>query len=149
LVVNGPPKWWVKLADFGLSKRLTESTLYQTKIGTQSYMAPEILDYLDMDAINGEYYTNAVDLWAVGCIAYRIVTGVVPFSPGRSLMNYCDNKSLFPYDPLLDSGIKSLGSRFIRELLAPQPEERPSASQALNHAWIMSGKPRSIFLSIT
>lgn len=24
LVVHGPPKWWVKVADFGLSKRLTE-----------------------------------------------------------------------------------------------------------------------------
>lgn len=146
MVVNGPPKWWVKLADFGLSKRLTESTLYQTKLGTQSYMAPEILDYLD--DIDGEYYTNAVDLWAVGCITYRIVTGVVPFS-ARSLMKYCDDKSLFPYDSLLDSGVKSLVSGFIRELLAPYPKERPSASQALNHAWIISGRPSNAFLSIT
>ncbi|CZR58612.1 uncharacterized protein PAC_08504 [Phialocephala subalpina] len=25
LVVHGPPQWWIKIADFGLSKRLTES----------------------------------------------------------------------------------------------------------------------------
>ena len=137
LVVNGPPKWWVKLADFGLSKRLTETTAYRTKGGTQSYMAPEILEYLD--APSGEY-TNAVDLWAVGCIAYRLVTGVVPFPPGKSLLKYCEDKSLYPYDALLDSGIKSLCSNFIKELLKTSPTQRPLASQALNHVWIISGR---------
>jgi serine/threonine protein kinase len=144
LVVNGPPEWWVKLADFGLSKKLTETTAYHTKSGTQSYTAPEILNYLDTDAPSAEY-TNAVDLWAVGCITYRLVTGVVPFPPGRSLVKYCDDKSLFPFDPLFDSGIKSSGSKFIRELLVTHPKERLSASQALSHAWIISGGFENIF----
>jgi serine/threonine protein kinase len=137
LVIHGPPKWWVKLADFGLSKRLTELTAYRTKSGTQSYMAPEILDYLDTSS---EDYTNAVDLWAVGCITYRLVTGVVPFPPGKSLLKYCEDKSLFPYDALLDSGIKSLCSNFIKGLLETGPMRRPSASHALNHAWINSSR---------
>ena len=68
-------------------------------------MAPEIPNFLDTDTSNAEY-TNAVDLWAVGCIAYRLVTGVVPFPPGRSLMKYCEDKSQFPYEPLFDSSIK-------------------------------------------
>ncbi|KIN08856.1 hypothetical protein OIDMADRAFT_188542, partial [Oidiodendron maius Zn] len=136
LVVHGSPEWWVKLADFGLSKRLTETTAYRTKSGTLSYMAPEILEYLDTP--RGEY-TNAVDLWAVGCITYRLVTGVVPFPPGKSLVKYCEDKSLFPYDALLDNGIKSLCSRFIKELLETSLKQRPSASQALHHAWIISG----------
>ena len=142
MVVNGPPKWWVKLADFGLSKRLTETTAYRTKGGTPSYMAPEILEYLD--APGGEY-TNAVDLWAVGCITYRLVTGVVPFPPGKSLLKYCEDKSLYPYDALLDSGIKSLCSNFIKELLETSPKQRPLALQALNHAWIISGKCTDIY----
>lgn len=108
-------------------------------------MAPEILDFLDTDVLNGEY-TNAVDLWAVGCITYRLVTGVVPFPSGKSLIKYCENKSLFPYDPLFDSGIKSSGSKFIRELLVAYPKERPSASQAINHTWIISGTFTNIFL---
>jgi serine/threonine protein kinase len=127
LVVNGPPEWWVKLADFGLSKRLTDTTAYHTKTGTQSYMAPEILSYLDADTI-GAGYTNAVDLWAVGYITYRLITGVVPFPAGISLMKYCEDKSLFPFKPLFDSGIKNLGSKFIRGLLMTHPKERLSAS---------------------
>lgn len=145
LVVHGPPQWWIKLADFGLSKKLTETTAYYTKGGTQSYMAPEVLDYLDTDTPSGEY-TNAVDLWAVGCITYRLVTGIVPFPLGRSLLDYCRDKSLFPYSSLLDTGIKSSCSKFIKELLKTHPKERPSALQALNHMWIISGIFTNIFL---
>jgi serine/threonine protein kinase len=141
LVVHGPPEWWVKLADFGLSKRLTEITAYRTRSGTPSYMAPEILDYLDTPS---EEYTNAVDLWAVGCITYRLVTGLIPFPSSRSLLEYCKDKSLFPYNALLDSGIKSLCSKFIKELLETTPKQRPVASQALNHAWINSGRCTNI-----
>jgi calcium/calmodulin-dependent protein kinase I len=136
LVVHGPPKWWVKVADFGLSKRLTDTTVYQTIGGSHSYMAPEIIGFIDSP--DGEY-TNAVDLWSVGCIVFRIVTGVVPFSL-RSLPKYCGDKSSFPLDPLFDSKIGSLGSRFIRELLAAHPKERPLVSHALNHVWINPSK---------
>lgn len=109
---------------------------YNTLAGTQSYMAPELLNYLDTHKSG---YTNAIDLWSTGCIVYRLITGVVPFPPGPSLMKYCEDKSLFPYDALFDSGIKSKGSRFIRQLLALHPEERPSASEARAHPWIQSG----------
>ena len=100
-------------------------------------MAPEILEYLNTPS--GEY-TNAVDLWAVGCKTYRLVTGVVPFPPGRSLLRYCEDNSLFPYDALLDSGIKSSCSKFIKELLKTDPIQRLSASEALNHMWIIAGR---------
>lgn len=139
LVVNGPPQWWVKLGDFGLSKRLTETTAYRTKSGTQSYMAPEALGYIDADTPDTEY-TNAIDLWAVGCITYRLVAGSVPFPPGRSLIKYCDNKLLFPFDSLFDNGVGSLGTEFIKGLLKVYSKERPSASQALKHTWIISGR---------
>ena len=36
-------KFRVKLADFGLCKRMTNGKLLQTRCGTQSYIAPEIL----------------------------------------------------------------------------------------------------------
>jgi serine/threonine protein kinase len=101
-------------------------------------MAPEILNYLDTEP--GSEYTNAVDIWAVGCIIYRLISGRVPFPPGRLLVKYCEDKSLFPYDALFDAGIKSEGSQFIRQLLLPHPGDRHSASQALKHNWILSGE---------
>jgi serine/threonine protein kinase len=126
----------VKLADFGLSKRLTDTTAFHTRSGTPSYLAPEILNYLNISA----NYTNAVDIWAVGCILYRLVAGVVPFPPGPSLLKYCEDKSQFPYDPLFDCSIKSAGVRFLRQLLHCHPSDRPSAFAALRNDWILSGK---------
>lgn len=125
----------MKLADFGLSKRSTVSTVFHSQIGTQSYMAPEILDNVHSDASSAQY-TDAVDLWAVGCITYRLLTGMVPFPPGGSLWRYCDDRSLFPTQPLLKNDITGSGSKFIRKLLMARAKERPSASQALNHSWI-------------
>lgn len=128
----------MKLADFGLSKRLTNTAGYNTLTGTQAYMAPEIRYFLNSYEPES-YYTDAVDIWSAGCIVYRLITGVVPFPQSISLMKYCEDKSLFPYDALFDSGIKSEGSRFLRQLLVAEPRARPSASQALNHSWILSG----------
>jgi serine/threonine protein kinase len=133
----------VKLADFGLSKRLTNTTGYNTRAGTQSYMAPEILDFLNLYE-PGSDYTDAVDIWSTGCIVYRLITGVVPFPLSTLLMKYCEDKSLFPYDALFDSGIKSEGSRFLRQLLVAEPSARPSATQALKHNWILSSTSQTL-----
>ena len=126
------------MADFGLSKRLTNTTGYNTQAGTLSYMAPEILDFLNPYEPRSDY-TNAVDIWSAGCIVYRLITGVVPFPEINLLMKFCEDKSLFPYDALFDSSIKSEGSRFLRQLLVAEPSARPSATQALKHNWILSG----------
>jgi serine/threonine protein kinase len=105
-------------------------------------MAPEIHPYVSTNGPN-EKYTNAVDLWAVGCITYRIVTGEVPF-PGASLLNYARDGSLFPSATLLKNGIKSSCTEFMKGLLNTSPNERPSASQALKAPWII-GRCKNIF----
>ena len=146
--MHGAPEWWVKLADFGLSKRSTASTAFRSRIGTESYMAPEILESLDGDGSMAEY-SNAVDLWAVGCIAYRLLTGVVPFPSSRSLWRYCDNRLSFPVHALSQNAITGLGSQFTRELLMAHPKARLSASEALRHAWITTrGECRTRSLSL-
>lgn len=127
------------MADFGLSKRLTDTTGYNTRAGSHLYMAPELLNLPDSYNPSSDY-TNSVDIWSTGCIVYRLITGVVPFPPGTSLMKYCEDKSLFPYDALFDSGIKSEGAKFLRQLLAVHPSTRLSATQALKHSWILSSR---------
>ena len=61
----------IKIGDFGISKKLISSTNYaNTQKGTFYYMAPEM--------INGQKYNNKVDMWALGCILYELLT-----------LNYC------------------------------------------------------------
>lgn len=61
----------VKLIDFGLAKRLHDSTTnLHTKAGTPHYMAPEVL--------SGSY-NEKCDIWALGVLMYVLVSGYLPF----------------------------------------------------------------------
>jgi len=62
-----------KIADFGIAKFIEESTSLQTlrECLTPSYAAPE--------QWNLEHPTNAVDIYALGCIAFTLLTGTPPF----------------------------------------------------------------------
>jgi serine/threonine protein kinase len=102
----------VKLADFGLSKRLTNTTGYNTQASTWLYMALEILDFLNLYKL-GSDYTDAVDIWFTRCIVYYLITRVVSFPLSTLLIKYCKDKSLFPYNALFNSSIKGKGLRFL------------------------------------
>lgn len=56
-----------KLADFGFATVLEEGHGTRGFMGTPFYMAPEI--------INRQVYTNKVDLWALGVLAYVLLSG--------------------------------------------------------------------------
>lgn len=100
-------------------------------------MAPEILNYIP--GINPETseYTNAVDIWALGCIAYRLASGVVPFPPGLSLVTFCGDDSKFPSQGL---ELSELGNKFVRDIVVPNPSRGLTTDQALDHPWTKLGR---------
>ncbi len=59
------------LADFGIATMLANSSEHGTAIGTPSYMAPE--QFRGTISKEGDQY-------ALGCIAYELLTGRLPFS---------------------------------------------------------------------
>ena len=67
----------VKVTDFGIAKALTGSKITQpgTMIGTFAYMAPE--QWL------GEPATFGIDIWAVGCVLYELLSGRPPVNTRR------------------------------------------------------------------
>jgi ankyrin repeat protein len=69
------------LTDFGLSKSTEGSGLY-TLIGTQEYMAPEILGALSENQMTRGSYTTSLDMWALGCLVHKIYTMKTPFKDG-------------------------------------------------------------------
>jgi serine/threonine protein kinase len=99
-------------------------------------MAPEILNYVPGVNPGSSEYTNAVDIWALGCIVYRLASGVVPFPPGLSLVTFCADDSTFPPQGL---ALSELGNKFVRDLIVPYPSRRLTAQQALDHAWTRAG----------
>ena len=114
----------IKLGDFGLSRLLMESMddkdrLAETSCGTPYYMAPE--------QMHGKPYSQAVDLWALGCVVFEMLTLKRPFqsesiaSLSSMIINAAYNDDLLSSCPHLEQ-LCTLGSR--DGLLHPNPEER-------------------------
>lgn len=72
----------VKIIDFNIAKFFSFEDMVvgggkflfrmHTETGTVNYRAPEIIN-------QGSPYTEAVDIWSLGCLLYRMVEGKDPF----------------------------------------------------------------------
>lgn len=116
LVVNGV----VKVLDFGLALLRGQDDEGDGIAGTPEYLPPEVLQ--------GEPASMAGDLYAVGVIAHRLITGKHPFEGGarehflnRVLMGD-PNLTLLEGHPLRD---------MVAKLLSRNPHERGTAREAL------------------
>jgi serine/threonine-protein kinase len=115
----------VRILDFGLAKFLERGDVTMTTSGTPDYMAPEQFTLEPL----GPY----TDLYAVGVIAYELLTGVKPFS-GDSIQKVLFNKVNREYDPLeLIADMKLPGEvlDFLSRSLAIDPDHRYRSAAAM------------------
>uniref|UniRef100_A0A3Q3FJR7 Ribosomal protein S6 kinase related b n=2 Tax=Labrus bergylta TaxID=56723 RepID=A0A3Q3FJR7_9LABR len=104
----------LRLADFGLSRRLERGGRAFTICGTIQYMAPEVL--------SGGPYNHAADWWSLGILLFSLVTGKFPVSPESDHCSMLRKVRGFPYEiPLSFSPPLAL---LITELLCKTPARR-------------------------
>jgi len=132
----------IKLGDFGISKRIQpqDTTTFHTQVSTQIYGAPEVLG----SDPNSEtsVYTNSVDIWSLGCVIYELLVGTHLFASGDQVSRYYYRKLPFPKDELkgLSPPIDDAGISLLKSMLAIQPEDRPTAENALGNSWLVGLK---------
>jgi len=107
-----------KLSDFGLSRDLSEATGRSTYLGrgTAEYKSPEQWQIKES--------TTATDLYALGCIAYELLSGATPF--GADAQRHL-SEAAAPIQGLSDPRIATL----VRSLLNKDPTARPASAQAV------------------
>ena len=121
----------VKIADFGVAKVLQDAagnplTTSGTTVGTPAYMAPEQALATDVGP--------PADLYAVGVVAYEMLSGDVPFrgsDVAMAVMLQHLNEQPPPLEaarPDLDPALRA----WVERLLAKAPEDRP---QTAGDAW--------------
>src|SRR3954464_3849693 len=119
------------VTDFGVAKALSAAlpgtgvTTAGMAIGTPSYMAPEQL-------AGDPTADHRVDLYAVGLLAYELLTGESPFSgpsPRETMAAQLtrDPKPLSAVNP----GVPAAMSSLIMRLLAKDPDQRPPTANAV------------------
>src|SRR3954447_8223890 len=121
----------VKIADFGIAKATegTQTSAFLTAtgaaVGTPSYMSPEQA----MSGALGPW----TDLYAVGCIAYELVTGKPPFvdsKGGMAVLVRHVSDTMPPAASVAD--VDPEISAWIERLVAKEPSDRPASAAA---AW--------------
>ncbi len=116
----------VKLMDFGIARVLDQNSVTITGglVGSPAYMSPE-------QASEGKVDPRS-DLFSLGTLLYRCVTGRLPFSgnsPPIILRNILDGQYVDPEDP--EPGIAPELSDIIRKSLATEPERRYQDAETL------------------
>jgi len=132
----------VKLGDFGISKRILpqDTTTFHTQVSTQIYGAPEVLGLNSTSETS--VYTNSVDIWSAGCVTYELLVGTHLFASGEQVSRYYHGNLPFPEDKLkeLSPPTDDAGISLLKSMLSIQPEDRPTAEDALGNAWLVDLK---------
>lgn len=147
----------LKICDFGLARVAfndTPTTIFWTDyVATRWYRAPELCGSFFSK------YTPAIDIWSIGCIFAEVLTGK-PLFPGKNVVHQLDLMTDLLGTPSLDtisrvrndkarryltsmrkkqpvsfaqkfSNADPLALRLLERLLAFDPNDRPTAEEAL------------------
>ncbi|KAA3634336.1 MAG: serine/threonine protein kinase [Calditrichaeota bacterium] len=122
-ICNTEKLFYTKFFDFSLGKNLNEDGTNRVGVGTIGYMAPEIIDTNNV--------TTKSDLFALGVIAYQVLTGEHPFINEdtdpvliNSKIKEEKPKNLTEFRPDLSDEIVSL----VESLLSKNEAKRPKSA---------------------
>lgn len=150
----------VKLADFGLARKISSRPPYTDYVSTRWYRAPEVL-------LRSTSYGPAIDVWALGCIMAELYT-FRPLFPGASepdqIAKICAvmgtplqhvwpdgmklaEKMKFKFPQCVATPLSQLVPNASREalqlmqaMMAYDPRQRPTCAAALQSAYFQVGQ---------
>ncbi len=125
----GPTADFAKVLDFGLVRRERQSEAGLSDVsgqpGTPSYMPPEVVRGLPVD--------RRADLYALGCVAYWLLTGRTVFDGENPVQMMYQHGYDEPVPPSQRAGasVPADLERVILDLLAKEPDGRPQTAEDL------------------
>ena len=129
-----------KIADFGVATEVIgkKSNENRTNTGTAWYMAPEVIKNIP--------YSYPIDIWALGWILFELISGKRPYYTKENRFSWMF--SIGNYETPLQWSDHKVRKRFKDENLAdflkkcwdPEPSERGSAEELLEHPFLQDLK---------
>ncbi|TPX37796.1 hypothetical protein SeMB42_g06873 [Synchytrium endobioticum] len=121
----------VKISDFGISKRTGMSNAYRRASsmsvkGSTFWMAPEM--------VRSQKCSAKIDIWSTGCVVVEMISGHRPWK------EYEENAAFWQIgqykSPPSPDLVRNDVSEFLTSTFEINPEERPTASELLRHAFV-------------
>ncbi|HEX9128824.1 MAG TPA: serine/threonine-protein kinase [Gemmatimonadaceae bacterium] len=131
---------FVKVLDFGLVKEVSKASVEtslatipgQMAVGTPAYMAPEMA--------LGEPVDGRADIYALGCVAYYLITGQLVFEAEKTFQMIAKHLQAEPIPPSqrTDRPVSPELESLILRCLAKDSKDRPQSAAQLAQAldWI-------------
>ncbi|KAL3986026.1 Immunoglobulin I-set domain family protein [Acanthocheilonema viteae] len=123
----------IKIIDFGLAQKLYPNKSTTLLFCTAEFCPPEV--------INMEPVGLSADMWAVGVIAYSLLSGVSPFI-GQTNQETMANVSSgdWQFRDVIWDKVSDLAKDFITKLIVKNKGKRMTVAEALAHPWITTEK---------
>ena len=124
---------FVKVLDFGLVKSVAAPSP-EDSLATEVGMAPGTPDYMAPEVTLGEALDGRADLYALGCVAYFLLTGKLTFESRNvfHIVNQHINDSPIPPSQHAGVSLPPGLDQVVLSCLAKRPSERPQSAAALS-----------------
>lgn len=130
----------------------TEATLLLTPCGTEKYLPPEVLSWVLEHGWVRRSTTvglaRAMDLYAIGIVAYVLLSGCFPFNASSRATLLQQQQRVPRCNSARWSGVSSAAIAFVQRLLEPTPQKRMTAREALEHPFLQEARQLAEKLSL-
>lgn len=123
----------VRLIDFGVAK-VSEMTGFVTEY--QGMTLAGTPDYMSPDVVNGFEYTEASEVYSLGCILYQAITGAPPFKAETALetLSLHANKDAETLSSVTGRDVPLAVENLVARCMAKRPENRYQTMDELKNA---------------
>jgi serine/threonine-protein kinase len=126
---------FVKVLDFGLVKAVASGGA-EHSLGTEVGRIPGTPAYMAPEMSLGEKVDGRADIYAVGCVAYFLLSGRLVFEAENMFQMLAQHLRNDPVPPSLKSGVPIPDplERLVLSCLAKKPDARPRSAAELSNA---------------
>ena len=118
----------VQILDFGIAKVLKKEGALESAVTMQTAMPIGTPHYMAPEQVRGQTVDGKTDLYALGVMIYRMVSGGYPFKGDTSMAVMAARLQEKP-TPLPETSQPGWAAALVRDLLATEREQRPSTGE--------------------
>jgi eukaryotic-like serine/threonine-protein kinase len=126
---------FVKVLDFGLVKAVADATPEATLLTVPGQMALGTPAYMSPEMALGETVDGRADIYALGCVAYFLLTGYLVFEADKTFQMIAKHLQATPIPPSKRVlHVPAPLERLILSCLAKDPKDRPQSAGELSRS---------------